>query len=318
MSLLEKRILVTGSAGFIGSNLVDALLELRASVVGLDNLYNGKLENLKQAIKSSNFTFYKADIRDYSYLMEICKDIDIIFHEAAFASVPDSIEMPLACNNNNINGTLNILECARKNDVKTIVFASSASVYGEISTLSMRENMNTLPISPYGVSKLACEKYLHVYSQLYGLNTISLRYLNVYGPRQDISPYSGVISKWLGMICNNQNLIIYGDGEQVRDFIYIKDVINANLLAATRNNISGEVFNIGTGIIISINYLAKLMINVCGKNDIKIEYTTPRPGDIREGSSDINKAKRILGFEPNYSLNSGLKDYYEWYKHNKN
>ncbi len=120
------------------------------------------------------------------------------------------------------------------------------------------------------------------------------------------------------MICNNQNLIIYGDGEQVRDFIYIKDVINANLLAATRNNISGEVFNIGTGIIISINYLAKLMINVCGKNDIKIEYTTPRPGDIREGSSDINKAKRILGFEPNYSLNSGLKDYYEWYKHNKN
>ncbi len=160
MSLLEKRILVTGSAGFIGSNLVDALLELRASVVGLDNLYNGKLENLKQAIKSSNFTFYKADIRDYSYLMEICKDIDIIFHEAAFASVPDSIEMPLACNNNNINGTLNILECARKNDVKTIVFASSASVYGEISTLSMRENMNTLPISPYGVSKLACEKYL--------------------------------------------------------------------------------------------------------------------------------------------------------------
>ena len=318
MSFLEKRILVTGSAGFIGSNLVYALLEHRASVVGLDNLYNGKLENLKQAIKSSNFTFYKVDIRDYSFLMEICKDIDIIFHEAAFASVPDSIEMPLSCNTNNINGTLNILECARKNDVKTIVFASSAAVYGEISTLPMRENMNTLPISPYGVSKLACEKYLHVYSQLYGLNTISLRYLNVYGPRQDISPYSGVISKWLGMIYNNQNLIIDGDGEQVRDFIYIKDIINANLLAATKNNISGEVFNIGTGIIISINDLAKLMINVCGKNNIKIEYTTPRPGDIREGSADIYKAKRILGFEPKYSVNSGLKDYYEWYKHNEN
>lgn len=303
---------MTGAAGFIGSHLTDTLLEKGAVVIGIDNLYNGQLDNLKDAIKNPNFTFYKTDIRDYGFLFEICKDIDIIYHEAAFSNIPQSINMPTTCNDININGTIAILNVARIRDVNRIIFASSAAVYGDISSVPMIEDEYVLPISPYGVSKLCCEKYFYAYFKNYGINTVSLRYFNVYGPRQKFSPYSGVITIFLRQISRNENFIIYGDGEQKRDFIYIKDVVNANLLAGVTKNISGEVFNIGIGIPISINQLATIIKTMWLKEDIKINYTDSRPGDIKEGFADITKAKNKLKFKPNYDIHLGLKDYMEW------
>lgn len=313
-SLTEKKILVTGAAGFIGSNIIDFLIENGSSVIGIDNLINGKMENINNVIDNPNFTFYKADIRDQTFLHEICKEIGIIFHEAALASVPESIQNPISYHDVNVKGTLNLLETARRNDVNSIVFASSGAVYGNPVTLPMMEKMNTFPISPYGVSKLACEKYLSVYSSLYGFKTISLRYLNVYGPRQEISPYSGVISKWLGQLYQNKDLLIYGDGEQRRDFIYIQDIIQANILAAKSEKVSNGVFNIGTGINITINRLADIMKKLWGNEKVQIRYTDERLGDIKEGTADVSKAKKLLNFNPNYDLESGLKDYMNWYK----
>jgi len=308
------KILVSGAAGFIGSNLTDTLLEKGAHVIGLDNLFNGRMENLGGALQNPNFTFHKADIRDFGFLLEVCEDIDIIYHEAAFTSVPQSIKMPITCNEVNVGGTLNILNAARIRDVEAIIFASSSSVYGDTPTLPKREDMNLIPISPYGVAKLACEKYLYAYFKVYGLNTVALRYFNVYGPRQKDSTYSGVIPIWLGRIYRNENPIVFGDGEQRRDFTYIKDVVDANLLAGATKNISGEMFNIGASSPITVNKLAAIMKEVCRKEHLRVDHTDPRPGDIRDSFADIKKANKILKFEPKYDIQSGLKDYIEWSK----
>ena len=313
----DKRILVTGAAGFIGSNLVDALLKIESKVIGIDNLFNGKLSNLARALKDPNFVFYKVDIRDFSFLLKICKDIDIIYHMAAFTSVPDSVSMTRSCKDINITGTVNILECGRLYNINTIIFASSGAVYGDTITLPMKEDMPTNPISPYGVSKLTGEKYLYQYSKNYGLNTIALRYQNVYGPRQDMSPYSGVIPKWLENLQKNKNLLIYGDGEQIRDFVYIKDIIDANLKAAVSKKVEGEVFNIGSDTKISINELAKTIKESWGLNNSEIEYTEPRIGDIEKGYADISKARSLLNYEPKYDIHSGLLDYINWIKSEK-
>ena len=310
----DKRILVTGAAGFIGSNLVDALLKIQSKVIGIDNLFNGKRDNLASASKDPNFIFYKADIRDFSFLLEICKDIDIIYHLAAFTSVPESIVMPHSCNDINISGTFNLLECARIKDVSTVIFSSSGAVYGELKILPMKEDMPTNPISPYGVTKLTGEKYLFQYSKSYGLNTISLRYQNVYGPRQDMSPYSGVISKWLRNLQKCENLIIYGDGEQIRDFVYIKDVVDANFKAAITKNVTGEVFNIGSDTKITINDLANTMKELWGFKGIEIIYGEPRLGDIKKGYADITKARLLLNYTPKYDIHSGIIDYINWIK----
>jgi len=310
----DKKILVTGAAGFIGSNLVDTLLQFKGTVIGIDNLFNGKLNNLAQASKDPSFTFYKVDIRDFNFLLKICKEIDIVYHMAAFTSVPDSVSMPRSCNDINITGTFNILECGRIYNIKAIIFASSGAVYGDTITLPMKEDMPTNPISPYGVTKLTGEKYLYQYSKNYGMNTIALRYQNVYGPRQDMSPYSGVISKWLGNLQNHKNLLIYGDGEQIRDFVYIKDVINANLKAAESQKVEGEVFNIGSDTKITINELAQSIKELWGLKNIEIEYTKPRIGDIKKGYADITKARSLLNYEPKYDIHSGLMDYINWIK----
>lgn len=312
MTLREKRILVTGAAGFIGSNLTDALLGNGSIVIGMDNLFNGRKDNLNDALKNPNFTFHKADIRDLSFLLDICKDIDIIYHESAFTSVLQSVKMPLSCNEVNIKGTLNILDAARIRDVETIIFASSSSVYGDTPILPKKENMKCFPISPYGVAKLACEKYVNVYFKVYGLNTVILRYFNIYSPRQKDSTYSGVIAIWLGRIFRNENLIVYGDGDQKRDFTYVKDVIKANILSGINKNIGGEEFNIGESSPITVNKLAIKMKKICKKEHLKVEYTDPRPGDIRDSYADVSKAKKILKFEPNYNIELGLKDYIEW------
>ena len=309
----EKRIVVTGAAGFIGSNLTDKLLNLGANVIGIDNLFNGRLENLDLAFKNKNFEFQKGDIRDLNFLIETFKDIDIVFHQAAFTSVPQSVKMPESCNSVNIDGTLNVLNAARKKDVEKIIFATSSSVFGDQPGLPKKEDANRVPLSPYGVSKLACEAYMQVFNTVYGLKTTSLRYFNVYGARQRESPYSGVIAIWLGRIIRNENLIIFGDGKNSRDFTYIKDVIQANLLAV-ESDFSGEIFNIGAGAPITLTDLAKLMLKLTNSEHLKIEYTEPRTGDIIHSFADISKAKKLLGFQPKYNQETGLKDYFKWYE----
>lgn len=309
----DKKVLVTGASGFIGSNLVDELIKLGAKVIGLDNLFNGRLENLEKARKAKNFIFHKGDIRDFNFLLDTSKDIDILFHEAAFTNVPESVKMPYTCNDVNVNGTLNILNASLKNNIEKVIFASSSAVYGDTPTLPKKEDMRRLPISPYGVSKLACEAYMQTYNEIFDLKTISLRYFNVFGPRQRDSPYSGVIAIWLGNIIRDENLTIFGDGKQSRDFTYIKDVIHSNLLAAQKD-ISGEMFNIGTGSPINLNDLARLMMRITNKEDLKIIYGDPRSGDIKHSFTDISKAKDLLEFSPKYDIETGLRHYFEWAK----
>ncbi|MFX1314679.1 MAG: GDP-mannose 4,6-dehydratase [Promethearchaeota archaeon] len=313
MSLEDLRILVTGAAGFIGSNLTNSLLENGAEVTGIDNFFSGKLENLDEALNRKNFQFRRGDIRDLSFLLDTFRDIDIIYHQAAFTSVPQSILMPESCNDVNINGTLNILNAARIRDVEKIIFASSSSVYGDTPTLPKKEDMPRLPISPYGVSKMACESYMQIYYHLYGLKTTSLRYFNIYGPRQKDSPYSGVIAIWLGSIINNKDLIIYGDGEQSRDFTYIKDVIQANILTI-KHNAAGQILNIGAGVPIKLINLAKLILKLINKEHLKVNYTDPRPGDILHSYADISLAKKIIGYQPKFNQEQGLRDYFNWYR----
>jgi len=220
--------------------------------------------------------------------------------------------MPENWNDININGVLNVLNAARRMDVEKIIYASSSSVYGNTPTLPKREDMRRLPISPYDVVKLACEAYMQVYHQVYGLKTILLRYFNMFGPRQKDSTYSGVIAIWLGNIIRNEDLTIFGDGKNSRDFTYIKDVIQANLLAAKQDG-SGEIFNIGAGSPISLTDLAKLILKITYKGKLKIKYAEPRPGDIIHSYADISKAKRLLKFEPKYNQELGLKEYFRWY-----
>ena len=317
MNFSEKRIIITGAAGFIGSNLTDALLEKGAEVIGVDNLFNGRLDNLEVALKNKKFEFHKGDIRDLNFLLDVFKDIDIIYHQAAFTSVPQSVKMPENCNDVNVNGVLNVLNAARRMNVDKVIFASSSSVYGDTPTLPKREDMRRIPISPYGVAKLACEAYMQVYHQVYGLKTTSLRYFNVFGPRQRDSPYSGVIAIWLGNIIRNEDLIIFGDGKNSRDFTYIKDVILANLLAA-HYDAAGEILNIGAGSPINLTDLAKLMLKILEKEHLKIIYSDPRPGDIIHSYADISKAMDLIHFKPEYDHERGLADYFKWYSNRYN
>jgi UDP-glucose 4-epimerase len=307
-----KKIVVTGAAGFIGSNLTDKLLELGADVIGLDNLFNGRLVNLEDAMKYRNFEFHKGDVRDLNFLLDLFKEVDIVYHEAAFTSVPQSVKMPDNCNDVNVNGMINVLNAARRMDVNKVIFASSSAVYGDSPTLPKHEEMGRWPISPYGVAKLACEQYAKVWHHVYGLNTTSIRYFNVYGPRQRDSPYSGVIAIWLGRIIRNEDLIIYGDGEQSRDFTYVEDVIQGNLLIA-EHDIPGEIINIACGNPIKLTDLAKLMLKLTGKENLGIKYTDSRPGDIKHSFGDISKAKKLLGFNALYTQEEGLRDYLKWY-----
>ncbi len=313
----EKKIIVTGAAGFIGSNLTDALLQLGAEVIGIDNLFNGRLKNLENARKNEKFHFYKCDIRDFDLLLDLFEDIDIVYHQAAFTSVPQSLKMPETCNDINVNGLLNVLNAARKNDIEKVIFATSSSVFGDVPGLPKNEESERCPISPYGVSKLAGEAYMQAFYQSYGIKTTSLRYFNVYGPRQRDSPYSGVIAIWLGRLLQEQDLIIFGDGEQSRDFTYIKDVVKANLLAAEKEA-PGEIFNVGAGSPIKLTDLAKLILILTQKKYLKIIYTDQRPGDILHSYADISKIKKVLGFNPEYTQELGLKDYFKWYAQNYN
>jgi nucleoside-diphosphate-sugar epimerase len=305
------RALVTGGAGFIGSHLVDALVSIGCDVTVIDNLSTGNLLNLKPI--KDRITFYKGDIRDQEILTNASKDCDIIFHQAAMVSVPQTVNNPVDSAMINDMGTLFVLEAARKNNIKRVVLASSCAIYGDDPDLPKHENMNPKPQSPYAVQKLTGEFHAGLYFELYGLETVCLRYFNVYGPRQDpSSPYSGVMSIFMTKASNKNSPVIYGDGNQYRDFIFVKDVVNANLLAANGSKAKGKIFNIGTGRYIRINELWEMICQLTG-NNIEPKYEPARPGDIRESVANIDHARKILGFEPEYSFEKGLKETFEYY-----
>jgi UDP-glucose 4-epimerase len=305
-----QKIVVTGCAGFIGSHLTELLLSHDVKVIGVDNYYNGLEQNIIPFLKNPNFTFYCGDVRDQSFLIEICKEVYAIFHEAAFISVPQSILMAGFCNDVNVTGTVNILNAARLNDVERVVFASSAAVYGDDPELPKHEKMFLTPISPYGVSKLAGESYLMAYYKAYGLKTTALRYFNVYGPRQRKGVYSGVMSIFIENILRNGIApTIFGDGSQTRDFVYVKDIVKANVLSATHPNAPGNIFNVATGQTIDMTTLTKLILKYTGREDLPIHYGPVRAGDIVHSSADASKIRTLIGFHPDYDIDKGLSEY---------
>jgi len=309
----NKRVVITGGAGFIGSHLAEELAE-NNEVVVIDNLSTGKLENIKHLIDNKKIVFKKGDIRDLDFLKEEFKGVDYVFHQAAIVSVPFSVEDPILTNEVNVNGTLNVLIAARDCGVKKVIYASSCAVYGDNPNLPLKEDMLPMPLSPYAVTKLAGEYYCQVFTEVYGLPTISLRYFNVYGPRQDAnSDYAAVIPKFIKRVLEDKPPIIYGDGKQTRDFIFVKDVVKANIMAA-KSNATG-VFNIASGKQVSINELANLIIEIMGK-DFEPIHQRPRPGDIRHSIADISKAKEKLNFQPEYSLKEGLEKTVRWFTKN--
>lgn len=310
-----QKILVTGGAGFIGSHIVDKLIE-DFDVTVIDNLNTGSLANVSHHNKMKNFHFIKGDIRDVDLLRKSLQDIDVVFHEAALASVTFSVKDPVLTNQINVEGTLNLLKASCDLNVKRFIYASSAAVYGKTKSVQKKEDENLNPTSPYGVSKLAAENYVQVFHRLHGIETVCLRYFNVYGPRQRVDvhgSYGGVISIFINRILKNMPPTINGDGEQTRDFVYISDVVQANMLAMNNRNGVGEVFNIATGKKISINQVAQTLKHVMNREDLENIHTEPRPTDIKHGYANINKAKKILGYEPQFSTEKGLAELVNWY-----
>ena len=307
-----KKCLVTGGAGFIGSNLAERLLGDGVQVRVLDNLTSGFMENLEPFLGAIEFK--QGDVRDLDTLQEVMDGVEVVFHQGAVVSVPQSVEDPIEAAMVNDLGTLHVLEAARRAGVGRIVFASSCAVYGDLPHLPKRETMETRPLSPYAASKLHGETYASLYSDLYGLETVSLRYFNVYGPKQDpTSPYSGVISIFLDRAVQGKRPTIFGDGEQFRDFVYVADVVEANLLAAYREDIAGAVINIGTGSSVTVNNLWETISQFTGVEG-EPERAEERPGDIRESVADISRARELLAYEPQYSFNEGLELTWEWYR----
>jgi UDP-glucose 4-epimerase len=305
----DQRVIVTGGAGFIGSNLARKMA-LENGVVILDDLSTGRMENIKELLKKENVWFIRGSITNLNLLQKSFENIDYVFHQAALASVPGSIEDPVANNNVNINGTLNVLTAARDNQVKKVVFASSCAVYGDPEIMPISEAVQLNPKSPYAVSKLASEYYCNVFSEVYDLPTVSLRYFNVYGPQQDPeSEYSAAIPKFISRVMNGRPPVIYGDGLQTRDFVFVKDVVRANILAAESKD--EGVFNIGSGVSINVAGLAEAIIDLFGK-DMKPLHEAPREGDIRNSFADISKA-RAIGYKARYSLEEGLRETVEWF-----
>lgn len=310
--------LVTGAAGFIGSNLCEALLKKNCIVRGLDNLSTGKIENLDDFIDHPNFTFIKGDIRDLDTCISSCNGVDYVLHQAAWGSVPRSIEMPLLYEEINIKGTLNMLEAARLNKVKRFVYASSSSVYGDEPNLPKVEGREGNVLSPYALTKKVNEEYAKQYSMHYGLATIGLRYFNVFGKRQDPNgAYAAVIPKWISQILKDERPTINGDGHQSRDFTYIENVIEANLKACKASTVySGNVFNIAYG---GREYLIDIYRHLCSalNKEILPIYGPERVGDIRHSNADVYKAKEELDYSPYWSFEKGIKEAIEWYKSNR-
>lgn len=298
------KALVTGGAGFIGSHIVERLLSDGHSVVVIDDFSTGHRENLP--VNYDKLKVVECDIRDFENLNENMKGVDWVFHKAAIASVPKTIDDPVASQAVNYLGTIHVLESARQNNVKRIVFASSAAVYGDEPTLPKVETMLPVVLSPYAVDKLASEYACGMYSKLYGVETVCLRYFNVFGPRQDpSSPYSGVISIFKDKLAQNVTPVIYGDGDQTRDFIYVSDVVEANMKAITTDTVSGQVFNVATSKQISLNDLLLILCEINNKT-FKVDYKDERQGDIKYSFANIDKIKNLLNWNAVIDLKEGL------------
>ncbi len=316
-----KKILVTGAAGFIGSHLVESLIRLDHNVIGIDNFSNGKQQNIDYISSlnhKGNFVFYEGDLRDSSFCESICKDVEIIYHQAALGSVPRSINEPKLYFDNNLGGMINLLESSRKAGVKRFLFASSSSVYGDTPTLPKIETMPLNPKSPYAVSKAAGEHYLSVYQSVYGLETIGFRYFNVFGQRQDPnSQYAAVIPKFFDQCLSNQTITINGNGHQTRDFTFIKNVVDYNIKAMTAPaSATGKVYNVGCNQNVSVNELAKKIKVLCN-SDVSFKYNNSRPGDVKDSLADVSLAKTHLNIGDVILLDDGLKQTFDWYKHHQ-
>lgn len=306
------KYIVTGGAGFIGSHLVEGLVNRGNEVVILDNLFSGKMENIFTFLDFEKVSFVKGSVTDLALLKETFAGADGIFHEAAIASVPRSIANPGATNEANVTGTLNVLIAARDCGVKKVVFASSSSVYGDTPTLPKREDMPPAPLSPYAVSKLAGEHYLRVFEGVYGLQTVALRYFNVFGPRQDPkSQYAAVIPNFITRILRHESPVIHGDGKQTRDFSYVKDVVQANI-RAMESNATG-VFNVSYCRRIDLIELATQIMDITGIT-VPLDFDPPRAGDVRDSLADISRAKEAFGYNPEYTVRSGLEETVAWFK----
>lgn len=308
------RYLVTGGAGFIGSNIVDELIHRGHSVAVLDDFSSGKESNLAQA--AGKIEIYKGSITELGAVQKACEGADYVIHLAARTSVPRSVKDPIESNRVNIDGTLNVLVAARDAKVKRYVFAASSSAYGETPVLPKVETMRAAPISPYGVTKYVGEMYAQVFGRVYGLENVCVRYFNVFGPRQDpSSQYSGVLSRFMLAALEGKQPVIYGDGEQSRDFTYIENVVDETLRACEGPEASGRVFNGGTGARITLNEVIKLLEKVSGRS-IQAVYDPPRNGDIRDSQADISLAGRVLGYQPKVQFEEGLRRTWEWYRDN--
>lgn len=306
------KYLVTGGAGFIGSHIVETLVKRGDAVCVLDNLSTGKMENLVSIV--DRIDFVEGDIRDLETCRRAVAGVEHVLHQAALASVAGSVEDPLLTNAINVTGTLNMLIAARDFGVRSFVQASSSAVYGDDPILPKKEGNEGRPLSPYAVSKLVDEQYGQAFHALYGLATVSLRYFNVFGPRQDpFSQYAAVIPLFITKILKGERPVIYGDGEQSRDFIFVENVVQANIMAAESAAAAGEVVNIACGEGMTVNGLLEAVNEVLGTK-VEATHTDPRPGDIEHSTADIRKARRILGFEPRVSFLDGLKETVAWYK----
>ena len=306
------RYLVTGGAGFIGSNTVDELVRRGHSVVVLDDLSSGREDNLAEI--RNKITFIKGSITDIEVVRKVMHEAEYVLHLGARTSVPRSVKDPLETNKINIEGTLNVLVAAKELKVKRVVFAASSSAYGETPTLPKTEAMQPQPISPYGVTKYVGELYCQTFGRCYGLENVALRYFNVFGPRQDPgSPYSGVLSKFCTAFLEDVQPLVFGDGEQTRDFTYVDNAVQANLLACEAPNASGKVFNVGVGGRVSLNEVLRELAKITGKT-LPAKYEPPRDGDIRDSQADISEARETLGYDPQVSFEQGLARTFEWYR----
>ncbi len=303
--------LVTGGAGFIGSHMAEELVRRGHKVRVADSLITGRRENLAHL---PQVEFLKGDLADLEMARRAVQGVDYVLHQAAIPSVPRSVEDPITSNRANIDASLNVLVAARDAKVRRVVYAGSSSAYGDTPTLPKVETMPTAPLSPYALQKLVAEQYCQMFTHLYGLETVTIRYFNVFGPRQDpSSAYSGVISLFISALCENRRPTIYGDGEQTRDFTYVANVVDGVLRACEAPKASGEVINVATGGRISLNHLFQTVRQLLNGN-VEPMYGPPRAGDVRDSQADIDKARRLLGYEPSVTFEQGLENTVAWYK----
>ncbi|HEY0049223.1 MAG TPA: SDR family oxidoreductase [Pyrinomonadaceae bacterium] len=313
---LTSKVLVTGGAGFIGSNLADALIRQGAKVTIIDNLATGFRENLEEI--KGDFEFVEGDLNDDSALQKALDGAEIVFHQAALPSVPRSVDNPQETHSACVNATFNLLLKARDAGVRRLIYAASSSAYGNQATLPKVESMRPEPLSPYAAAKLMGEYYCQVFSNVYNLETISLRYFNVFGPRQNPSSmYSGVISRFIDALMSGKTPIIYGDGEQSRDFTFVANVVNANIKAAQTTKGIGQVMNCSNGERISLNQLLEVLKKITGKSDVQAEYELERAGDVKHSQADNSRAKECLNYEKLVGLQEGLKNTIDWWQQSR-